>query len=327
MTAGAGRKPKVVIIIAKPRDLHALAVAAEVLAIDGCRAVILDSADYPTAWWINLSLQPSRRLSWSVEGEGWTVTSDQLAGLWWRRPRPHRIAQEVRDRRARAFCRNEARAGFYGWIHGLGAKVINPLAAEIAANRKAFQLAQAQNAGLRIPRTLITSSPDAARQFLQAMKGRVIFKVLTATSWQMTETRRFQNAHLDQMAEVRYAPIIFQEFVAAPRDIRATVVDDEIFAVSIRSEHEKAATDWRLDSAAEILPHRLPAIVRRQLLRLCRALGLRFGAVDLRLTADNEYVFLEVNPAGQFLFCEIHGGQPISRALAASLLHGGPLRS
>ncbi|MEN6440250.1 MAG: hypothetical protein ABFD97_16875, partial [Syntrophobacter sp.] len=55
-----------------------------------------------------------------------------------------------------------------------------------------------------------------------------------------------------------------------------------------------------------------------------RALGLRFGALDLRLTPDGEYVFLEVNPGGQFLFCEIHAGHPITRALAEALLYGPP---
>jgi D-alanine-D-alanine ligase-like ATP-grasp enzyme len=49
-------------------------------------------------------------------------------------------------------------------------------------------------------------------------------------------------------------------------------------------------------------------------------LGLRYGAIDLRLTPQGEYVFLEINPGGQFLFCEIHAGVPITRKLAAALL-------
>jgi glutathione synthase/RimK-type ligase-like ATP-grasp enzyme len=53
-----------------------------------------------------------------------------------------------------------------------------------------------------------------------------------------------------------------------------------------------------------------------------RRLGLEYGAIDLRLTPDGEYVFFEVNPAGQFLFVEHACGLPISAALAARLAAG-----
>jgi glutathione synthase/RimK-type ligase-like ATP-grasp enzyme len=45
-------------------------------------------------------------------------------------------------------------------------------------------------------------------------------------------------------------------------------------------------------------------------------LGLVYGAIDMRRTPDGEYVFLEVNTAGEFLFIEDRTGQPISSAVA-----------
>jgi hypothetical protein len=42
----------------------------------------------------------------------------------------------------------------------------------------------------------------------------------------------------------------------------------------------------------------------------------------MRLTPEGEYVFLEVNPAGQFLYVEYAAGIPISKALAAHLATG-----
>ena len=48
-------------------------------------------------------------------------------------------------------------------------------------------------------------------------------------------------------------------------------------------------------------------------------LGLIYGAIDLRQTPAGDYVFLEVNPAGQWLFVEQRTGQPISEAISASL--------
>ena len=55
------------------------------------------------------------------------------------------------------------------------------------------------------------------------------------------------------------------------------------------------------------------------LLALMRRLGLWYGAIDLRRAPDGEYVFLEINPAGQWLFVEYATDQPISHELATLL--------
>jgi hypothetical protein len=49
-------------------------------------------------------------------------------------------------------------------------------------------------------------------------------------------------------------------------------------------------------------------------------MGLRYGAADLILSTAGEYVFLEINAGGQFLFVEIHGEIPISEAIADALI-------
>jgi D-alanine-D-alanine ligase-like ATP-grasp enzyme len=48
-----------------------------------------------------------------------------------------------------------------------------------------------------------------------------------------------------------------------------------------------------------------------------QAFGLHYGAIDLRVTPE-EHVFLEVNPAGEFLFISHRTGQPIPAAIASS---------
>ena len=48
-------------------------------------------------------------------------------------------------------------------------------------------------------------------------------------------------------------------------------------------------------------------------------LGLQFGAIDLALTADRDYVFLEVNPNGECVWIEDQLRFPISDAIAKYL--------
>jgi len=313
---------KTVIILAKQGDIHTTTVATEVSASFNGHPIILDTAGYPDDWCLTLLPNQDDEANWILHAKDFAIKSNKLAGVWWRRPNSHRISKEVKDRKVRGFCMDEARAAFLGWIHCLGNRVVNPVAAESAANRKPFQLLKAKEVGLRIPQTVITNDPEEARRFLDGQGERAIFKTLTGVQWQFAETRQYKGEYSGTLAKVRYAPVIFQEMVKAELDIRVTIVDWTAFTVSIKPDHPFAQLDWRLDAAAAIEPHQLPKEIEDKLLNFLRELGLRFGAIDLRLTPEGEYVFLEVNPSGQFLFCEIHAGQPISRALAASLLRG-----
>ena len=68
-----------------------------------------------------------------------------------------------------------------------------------------------------------------------------------------------------------------------------------------------------------MLPYELPDDVAARLRRLMDALDLRFGGIDMRVTPEGEHVFLEVNPAGEYLFVTERTGQPVPQAIAAAL--------
>src|SRR5262249_48146389 len=116
-----------------------------------------------------------------------------------------------------------------------------------------------------------------------------------------------------------FAPVTFQEYVPADLDLRVIVIEDEIFAAAIRSEPEYR-TDYRMGiGSAEFFPYELPDAVAKSLLELHRDLGLVYGASDFRVTPEGEHVFLEVNPAGEYLFASERTGQPVPQAIAACL--------
>jgi len=116
---------------------------------------------------------------------------------------------------------------------------------------------------------------------------------------------------------VRLAPVIFQAYVPAEVDLRVTVVGDHLFPAAIHSQSTDYPVDFRMSlGQARTEPAELPADVHCQLKVLMDRLGLVYGAIDMRRTPQGEYVFLEINTAGEFLFIEERTGQSISRALA-----------
>jgi glutathione synthase/RimK-type ligase-like ATP-grasp enzyme len=186
---------------------------------------------------------------------------------------------------------------------------------------KTHNLGAAAACGLRVPRTLVTSSPRAARAFVDAVGvGRVVAKAFSATEACWRETRLVSGGELDLLDTVRYAPVIFQQYVPAEVDLRVTVVGGRVFPAAVHSTELDYPVDFRLElDRVRITPATLPAGVRAGLLRLMRRLGLVYGAVDLRRTPAGEHVYLEVNPAGQWLFVEERTGQPVTATLARAL--------
>jgi hypothetical protein len=80
----------------------------------------------------------------------------------------------------------------------------------------------------------------------------------------------------------------------APRHLRKTIARGP-------GAEGRAGGDWRSDYDA----HRyevaeLPSPVRESLVRMHQRLGLVFGACDPIRTPEDEWVFLETNPAGEW---------------------------
>ena len=110
--------------------------------------------------------------------------------------------------------------------------------------------------------------------------------------------------------------------MASVADLRVTIIGDEIFAATVDLRDLEYDVDVRMNLNAKHVAHDLPDDIADKLRGLMRRLGLVYGAIDLRLTGDGRYVFLEINPAGQFLYVEEQTGQPLAAALAARLAAG-----
>jgi glutathione synthase/RimK-type ligase-like ATP-grasp enzyme len=189
---------------------------------------------------------------------------------------------------------------------------------------KTWQLPTARSVGLSVPRTVVTSSPDEARDFIDRVGlGRVVCKAFSATLDSWRETRMVGVEEYAVLDRVSVAPVIFQEFVPAVVDLRVTVIGEEIYPAAIHSQELAYALDFRVHldrgPGVRMEPATLPDEVSDALLRMLKAAGLRYGAIDMRLTPEGRYVFLEVNPVGQWRFVEEVTGQPITAAMARLL--------
>ncbi len=308
-----------ILIVASLSDEHALAVMSA-LAAQGVGPVeLLDLSEVPTRLTVSISFEDgARRLELRRIGGG-VLDLDAVHAVWWRRPQPFRLPPGMTAQAHRRFVLSELTTAVQGLFQTMPARWINPPTADQVAAHKPWQLAVAQEVGLTIPPTLMTSDPDAAREFWDRHGGSMIHKQFLALPETWRETRRLRAADMALAESVRHAPVIFQRHVPAVADIRVTAIDGELFAAAADVRDGPYPDDVRFNLAARYVPCKLPDTVADRLRNLLGRMDLVYGAIDLRLTPEGQHVFLEVNPAGQFLFIEQMTGQPISAALAACL--------
>jgi glutathione synthase/RimK-type ligase-like ATP-grasp enzyme len=309
-----------ILILSHPGDVHAQAVM-RALARKSAPHRLLDLSHYPKQQCSTWHFKKRERI-FRLETSDGPLDLGQCRVIWWRRPQPFDIHEELDDPELQQFAHAEMYEAFAGMWNALDAVWMNPPRNDEVAHRKVYQLRVAQDVGLTVPETLITSDPEAARAFIARRgAGRTIYKAFSATERLWRETRLVKPEELTLIDNVAYAPVIFQEYVPAEVDLRITVVGDEIFAAEIHSQRTRYRVDMRMDiNNALIAPVKLPAELEDGLHRLMAKLGLVYGAIDMRRSPDGAHIFLEINPAGQWLFIEEKTGQPISEAIAAWML-------
>lgn len=304
-----------VLIISSLQDVHAQAVMTALAERRGIDVELLDLSDFPQRLALSMAFEDGTQRFTLRRPGAQSLDLRQVRAVWWRRPQAFAPPTTMTDPHRR-FALSEAATAFQGLYQSMDAVWVNEPARDAAAAHKPFQLTLAQRIGLEVPSTLMTNDPEEAKAFWERYDSAVIYKQFLALPDSWRETRLLRPQEADLAATVQWAPVIFQRHVEAEADIRVTVIGDELFAAAADVRNAEYPTDVRLNLDAPYAPHRLPVPIADRLRLLMNELGLRYGAIDLRLTPDGRYVFLEINPAGQFLYIEHGTKQKIATALA-----------
>jgi glutathione synthase/RimK-type ligase-like ATP-grasp enzyme len=305
-----------ILIVGFDTDSHVQEVRRHLRA----EPLVVDTGQFPASLLLDARFSgESESIRLMRENHRWIDLTDVHA-VWYRRINPLGLDPAITDSTARLFAWSEANEALLGTWYSLDCFWMNAPVADEIALRKIRQLQVARRLGLSVPETLVTNDPAAAAAFIESNdSGKVIRKAFRNIREAPRETTVVTAGDLRLIDLVRYTPVIFQTFVPCRADFRVTIVDGEIFAASIESEPQYAA-DYRMGlTSAHVTACELPTDVTDRLMQLMEAFDLRYGAIDLRLTPEGDYVFFEVNPAGEYMFISSRTGQPISAAIAAAL--------
>ena len=318
-----------VLLLTHGGDFYTVDLVSQALARRGVRPVRFNTDLFPSS--VKLSARAGdERAAHLYTESGEQISASEVRGVWARKLWSSQMAADL-DERYRLMCVRESAAALEGFLDALhDARWVNDLQRQRAAENKQRQLRMAARAGLRVPRTLVTNDPAAARQFFAETEGQTVAKLLRPLTVSMEAvqpfvyTSRVSEEDLASAETLRHSPMVFQELIPKARELRVACVAGETFVGALEaSGTSRGQTDWRRAAPDECRWQKadLPAEVSSVLQALMSELGLVFGAVDLICTPSGEHVFLEVNPSGEWGMLERDLGLPISEAIAEALLN------
>lgn len=305
-----------VVIETSVEDIHALAVQWSIRKAGGvCELIYGD--DFPSREQITMEQAPCGKIAVTFRNPTRTFRVRQGDPLtyWVRRTSGPLIDDGIHPSDQRVALREaEAALGGARQILGMPTETfcVNNLKSRAWANSKPVQLSIAASVGFRVPRTLISNARAEVLQFLASVEGRAVYKPFCPAYW-MAETTRFaglaaivSGEDIPEGNAVQYSPGIYQEYIEKQHEVRLVAMGATMFATKLHSQASpKAAIDWRgLVSGVEqtVLP------VPDEIHAMCRAFmarsGIVFGCFDFIVTPENQWVFLECNEQGQWLWQE-----------------------
>lgn len=280
-------------------------LALEWLSRYGCPTVRIQDTDFAA---LNLIIEEC--------GNVHTASPETKQHYWVRRGRkqlsPNRPSEKNSDGIRRYLFQDSltvSRALEHNRKRRMGNNHTGSFFAEKETN-KLINITLAGAAGIRVPKTCVTNNKKTLRSFVEAHET-VITKDLRAPaniylkngSLAATGVFTITIEDVETMADY-FAPTLAQVYTPKQFEIRTFTFRESLFSMAIFSQNdEQTSVDFRNYNQARpnrCVPFQLPEAVERKLLRFMKLAELDTGSVDLIYTPKGEYVFLEVNPMGQF---------------------------
>lgn len=193
---------------------------------------------------------------------------------------------------------------------------------------KSLVLIHAQQCGLKIPPTIISNHKKALFHFSNKEKitkciGDGLSVEFPDQKRYLLSTNKISDSEMASLPEY-FFPSTLQSYIEKSIELRIFFVGDQFFASAIFSQDsEITKTDFRLNVIdnlpCRMVPYNLPASLEQNLKKLMNRIGLNTGSIDMIVTPNQEYYFLEVNPFGQYGWVADLCNYPIDKAIATFL--------
>lgn len=171
-------------------------------------------------------------------------------------------------------------------------------------------LEAARSCDLRTPMTLITTKKEDLISFFYSHNKLIISKCISDSPFYYSENEFFSLKTVQITEEflndtpATFFISLFQELIPKQYELRIFYLDGEFYPMAIFSQLDGQTTidfrNYNLQKPNRTVPYSLPQDVKTKLQSLMNSLEMTTGSIDMIRSEKGEYIFLEINPIGQF---------------------------
>lgn len=269
--------------------------------------------------------------SWTIRQNDKKANSNDFDVVWFRRAFVELLLEE-KDSRDPNFLiwKNEWNKVLLGFYLSISDKpCLCPLKQSYAAENKFLQVSIAKEIGFNLPNNITTNDKKRLLDFTNDNGNNVVFKLHHQDFYKVDDSykgiyvNKVTTDMLQEFKDEGENPVTLQEYIDKSYEVRYTVVGTEHFCCRIDSQSSSISKiDWRRYDIPNTPHYRIeaPDEIKTMVNRLIEKLDINYGAIDFIVNENNEWVFLEINPMGQWLWIEDLTGLEISAAICNWLI-------
>lgn len=245
-------------------------------------------------------------------------TSD-IASIWFRRSGNPVLKAELHeaDIAHSRYSWLQAINGVQTALCAINALLVNSPEHYVICDNKVHQLFHATKIGFALPRTIISNDQNKIITFVDELSengSRTICKAFNPYSWYTSDgrTEAFGTGLVSSVniscSDVQSSPNIYQEYIEKAFEVRVCAIGNNLFAAKIDSQNfEESQLDFRRIGDTNKLGCKvidIPNDIDQKCREMLRRFGLCHGSFDFVVDEQGNWIFLELNEMGNFLWLE-----------------------
>lgn len=162
----------------------------------------------------------------------------------------------------------------------------------------------AAECGLEVPKSFILDSLYNLRKIKSSLITKTISgnpSVFYQNSQGVLYTTK---VNVLESSPETFSPSLFQEHIEKKYELRIFYLNGETYSMAIFSQNDdQTMIDFRKYNMVRPnrnVPFVLPQDIKKKIIQLMKKINLNCGSIDMIYSKKNKFVFLEVNPVGQF---------------------------
>lgn len=262
-----------------------------------------------------------------------SVVVDKSWSIWNRRILEPDIEENIDDK-LKNIIYDETRKTWEGILLNHDSRVVNNPVSNFVANNKINQhhYVSKNKFGVRVPNQIISNKSDTVLRFYDELKHsnkymshklQKGFMVEKEGEYYTIYNNIVKEDNLKNIDSIKFYPAYFQEYIDKKFELRITALEDKVIATEIHSQlSDISKEDFRKYDFKNVKYkiHDTPKSIEDFCVDILKNYDLKFGQIDMIVNKNNEYVFLEINPNGQWLWLELMTGYELSKDVAYNLI-------